>query len=279
MIKSFSMGNNILKGKKGLIFGVSNERSLAWAIAKNAKEEGAEVVLTNVRWVVRLGEILKLALSIDAKVITADATNIDDLNHLFEETIQHFGGKIDFIVHSIGMSYNIRDKIPYTEIDYNKFYKTIDCSALSLHKILSVALKYDAINDWGSVLALTFIGSSRISPRYNEMADAKALLEIISKNLGYYLATEKKIRINTISQSVTRTTAGIGISGENVFDQTLDFTEIMSPLGNASADDCGKFCVMMLSDYAKMITMQNIMHDGGYSSTLITERAYEKFYK
>jgi enoyl-[acyl-carrier protein] reductase I len=271
------MGNNILKGKKGIVFGVINEHSLAWSIAKNAKEEGAEIILTNVRWAVRLGWIEKLAESIDAKVITADATKIEDLHILVEKAMDHFGGKYDFIVHSIGISYNVVGKIPYPKINYENFFKTIDCSALSLHKIISVSMQHDAINDWGAILSLTYLGSSRISSGYNEMAEAKSLLETISRNYGYYLAQEKKIRINTISQSITKTKASMGLAGDDHFEKAFNIADFLSPLGNAPADDCGKFCVMMLSDYAKMVTMQNIMHDGGFSSTMMTEKALQHF--
>src|ERR1700712_300736 len=270
------MAYQLLKGKKGIIFGALDEKSLAWRTAMRCFEEGAELVLTNAPVALRMGEINKLAEATKAPVIGADVTNMDDLKKLFEESMKHFGGKIDFILHSIGMSINVRKGKHYTEIDYGFNQKSLDISAMSLHRVLRTAWDMDAINEWGSVVALTYIASQRVFPHYNEMADAKALLESITRSFGYHYAIKKHVRINTVSQSPTRTTAGSGVKG---FDGFINYAEKMSPLGNASGEDCANFCVAMFSDLTKMVTMQNLFHDGGFSFTGVTETVIEQMEK
>jgi enoyl-[acyl-carrier protein] reductase I len=267
------MSNNLLKGKKGIIFGALDEKSIAWKTALACHDQGAELVLTNAPIALRMGEINKLAETVKAPVIAADVTNMDDLKKLFEESIKHFGGKIDFILHSIGMSINMRKGKHYTEIDYGFNQKTLDISAMSLHRVLRTAWELDALNEWGSVVALTYIAAQRVFPDYNEMADAKSLLESVTRSFGYHYALKKKVRVNTISQSPTRTTAGSGVKG---FDGFITYAEKMSPLGNASSEDCANFCVVMFSDLSRMVTMQNLFHDGGFSFTGVTQAVIEK---
>ncbi len=270
------MSYNLLKGKKGIIFGALDEKSIAWRTALRCFEEGAQLVLTNAPVALRMGEINKLAEAVQAPVIGADVTNMDDLKRLFEESMKHFGGRVDFILHSVGMSLNLRKGKQYTEIDYGFNQKTLDISSVSLHRILRVAWDMDAINYWGSVVALTYIASQRVFPDYNEMADAKALLESITRSFGYYYGVKKKVRINTVSQSPTRTTAGSGVKG---FDGFISYAEKMSPLGNADADQCADFVVTLFSDLTKMITMQNLFHDGGFSNTGVTQQVIEQMEK
>jgi len=270
------MGYNLLKNKKGLIFGALNDLSIAWKVAERAHEEGAEIVLTNTPIALRMGTIDELAQKISAKVIAADATKISDIEELFKQTMEHFGGKVDFILHSIGMSPNVRKKIPYDDINYENFLKTMDISAISFHKMIQVAKKFDAINEWGSIVALTYIAAQRTLFEYNDMADAKAALESIARSFGYIYGQQKKIRINTISQSPTPTTAGMGVKG---FSGLMDFTERMSPLGNASAQECAAYCITLFSDLTRKVTMQNLYHDGGFSSMGMSARAMEMYNK
>jgi enoyl-[acyl-carrier protein] reductase I len=270
------MGNNLLKGKKGIIFGALDEKSIAWKTALKCHEEGAQLVLSNAPVALRLGEINKLAEAVNAPVIGADVTSMEDLKNLFEGSIKHFGGKIDFVLHSIGMSLNVRKGKHYTEMNYEWNQKTLDISAISLHKVLRTAWELDAINDWGSVVALTYIAAQRVFPDYNEMADAKALLESVTRMFGYYYGVKKKVRVNTVSQSPTRTTAGSGVKG---FDGFISYAEKMSPLGNASAEDCANYCVLLFSDYTRMVTMQNLFHDGGFSFTGVTQDVIEQMGK
>jgi enoyl-[acyl-carrier protein] reductase I len=270
------MAFNLLKGKKGLIFGALNDKSIAWKVAERAYEEGADIVLTNAPFAMRLGDTDKLAEACNSVVIPADATNVEDIEKLVDKAVEHFGGKFDFILHSIGMSPNVRKGITYDNLNYDYFLKTLDVSALSFHKILQVARQRDALNDWGSVLALSYVASQRTLYGYNDMADAKSLLESIARSFGYIYGREKNIRINTISQSPTPTTAGQGIMG---FNDLVDFSDRMSPLGNASADECADFCVTMFSDLTKKITMQNIFHDGGFSSMGMSRRAMAVYSK
>lgn len=262
------MSNNLLAGKKGIIFGALDEKSIAWKTALACHAQGAQIVLTNAPVALRMGEINKLAEAVNAPVIGADVTNMDDLKKLLEESQNHFGGKIDFVLHSIGMSLNVRKGKHYTEMDYEWNKKTLDISAMSLHRVLRTAWDMDALNDWGSVVALTYIAAQRVFPDYNEMADAKALLESVARSFGYHYGVKKKVRINTISQSPTRTTAGSGVKG---FDAFIDYAEKMSPLGNASADDCANYCVTLFSDMTRFVTMQNLFHDGGFSLTGVSE--------
>lgn len=264
------MAFNLLQGKKGIIFGALNDLSIAWKVAERAYEEGARFVLTNTPVATRFGEIHELAKATDSIVILADATSEKDLEQLILKTMEHFGGKIDFILHSIGMSMNVRKGRPYNDLSYEYFLKTLDVSAVSFHKVLQAAYKHDAINEWGSVLALSYVAAQRTLYRYNDMADAKALLESVARSFGYIYGRERKVRVNTVSQSPTRTTAGSGVKG---MDGLMDFTERMSPLGNASADECADYCITLFSDLSKKVTMQNLFHDGGFSSMGMSNRA------
>ncbi len=268
------MGHQLLAGKKGIIFGALDQNSIAWKVALKAHEEGAKFVLTNAPVAMRMGAINELASQTNSAVIPADATSNDDLTKLLTESTQKLGGKLDFILHSIGMSPNVRKNIPYTDTNYEFFHKTLDISALSLHRTLQAAVKTDALSEWGSVVALTYIAAQRVFPDYNDMADAKALLESITRSFGYHYGKLKKVRVNTISQSPTRTTAGSGVKG---FDSFYSYADLMSPLGNATAEACADFCVVMFSDMTRMITMQNLFHDGGFSFTGISNDVIEKF--
>ena len=270
------MAYNLLKGKKGIIFGALDEKSIAWRTALRCYEEGAQLVLSNAPVALRMGEINKLAGIVNAPVVPADVTNMDDLKKLFEESIKHFNGGVDFILHSIGMGLNVRKGKKYTELDYGFNQKTLDISAMSLHRVLRTAWDMDAINEAGSIVALTYIAAQRVFPDYSEMADAKALLESVTRSFGYHYGMRKKVRINTVSQSPTRTTAGSGIKG---FDGFINFAEKMSPLGNATADECADYCVTLFSDLTKMVTMQNLFHDGGFSTTGITYSIVEQMEK
>jgi len=270
------MSYHLLTGKKGIIFGALNDQSIAWKVAERAYEEGARFVLTNAPIALRMGTISELAEKCEAEVIPADATSLADIEHLFRETMNIMGGRIDFILHSIGMSPNVRKGIEYDVLNYDYYHKTLDVSAFSLHKILSTARKFDAINEWGSVVALTYVAAQRTFVGYNDMADAKAILESIARSFGYIYGREKRIRINTVSQSPTLTTAGSGIKG---FDKLEDFAERMSPLGNASAEDCADYCVTLFSDLTRKVTMQNLFHDGGFSSMGMSLRAIQQYEK
>lgn len=271
------MSNQLLKGKKGIIFGALDEKSIAWKTALACHKEGASLVLTNAPIALRMGEINKLAKECNnAPVIPADVTSMDDLNNLFTKSMEHFGGAVDFVLHSVGMSMNIRKGNAYTDLNHEFTHKTLDISAMSLHRVLQVAYKLDAIKEWGSVVALTYIAAQRVFPDYSEMADAKALLENIARSFGYHYGVKKKVRINTISQSPTRTTAGSGVKG---FDGFIDYAEKMSPLGNASAEDCANYCVSLFSDYTRMVTMQNLFHDGGFSFMGVSQAVVEQMGK
>lgn len=271
------MSHQLLKGKKGIIFGALDERSIAWQTALQASKEGAEIVLSNAPIALRMGKINELAEQCNnATVIPADATSTEDLENLFNQSMEKLGGKLDFVLHSIGMSPNVRKSIPYTETNYTNFQKTLDVSALSLHKVLQTAMKLDALNEWSSVVALTYIAAQRTFPGYNDMAEAKALMESIARSFGYHYGFAKKVRINTVSQSPTVTTAGSGVSGFDVF---FDYADKMSPLGNASGEDCAKYCISLFSDYTKMVTMQNLFHDGGFSNTGVSQPIVEDMQK
>lgn len=266
------MPYNLLQGKKGIIFGALDEKSLAWKTALRCYEEGAQLVLTNAPVALRMGEINKLGEAVHAPVIGADVTNSDDIKKLLEESMRHFGGPVDFILHSVGMSLNVRKGRGYTELDYGFTQKTLDISSLSLHRLLRTAWDMDAINEWGSVVALSYIAAQRVFPDYSEMADAKALLESIARSFGYHFGIKKKVRINTVSQSPTRTTAGSGVKG---FDAFVSYAEKMSPLGNATADQCADYLVTLFSDLTRLVTMQNLFHDGGFSFTGVTQQVVE----
>src|SRR5687768_918669 len=270
------MSYNLLKGKKGIIFGALDEKSIAWKTALRCHEEGAQLVLTNAPVALRMGEINKLAEAVKAPVIGADVVNMDDLKKLFDESMKHFGGGIDFVLHSIGMSLNVRKGKHYTEMDYASNQKTLDISAMSLHRVLRTAWDMEAINEWGSVVALTYIAAQRVFPDYNEMADAKSLLESVTRSFGYHYAVKNKVRVNTISQSPTKTTAGSGVKG---FDGFINYAEKMSPLGNATAEDCANYIAVMFSDLTRYVTMQNLFHDGGFSFTGVTAEVIEQMEK
>ncbi|MCD7963105.1 MAG: SDR family oxidoreductase [Rikenellaceae bacterium] len=270
------MSYNLLKGKKGLIFGALNENSIAWKVAERAHEEGASLVLSNTSVSIRMGNIEELAKKTGAIVVPADATSIEDLENLFDKTMEFHGGKFDFILHSIGMSPNVRKGRTYDDLDYNFLAKTLDISALSFHKVIQVARKKDAVNEWGSIVALSYIAAQRTLYGYNDMADAKALLESIARSFGYIYGREKKVRINTVSQSPTPTTAGSGVMG---LDGLMDFSDRMSPLGNATALDCADYVLTLFSDLTRKVTMQNLFHDGGFSSMGMSRRAMNVYNK
>lgn len=267
------MANNLLKGKRGIIFGALDENSIAWKTALKVKEEGGSFTLTNAPIAMRLGKINELAKACNAEVIPADATSEEDLKNLVVKSVEVLGGNLDFVLHSIGISPNIRKGKAYGDMNYEWYLKTLDISALSFHKIMQTLEKQDAMNEYGSILALSYIAAQRSYPDYTDMAQAKAMLESIARSYGARFAKLKKVRVNTISQSPTRTTAGAGISGFDVF---FDFAEMMSPLGNASAEDCANYIVAMFSDFTRMVTMQNLMHDGGFSGTGITQELIDR---
>jgi enoyl-[acyl-carrier protein] reductase I len=270
------MSNNLLKGKRGIIFGALNDMSIAWKVAERAVEEGAIITLTNTPVACRMGSVMELGKKLNAEIIPADATKIEDLEMVFTKSQEVLGGKIDFVLHSIGMSPNVRKKRTYDDLDYNLLTSTLDISAISFHKMIQVAKKMDAISEQGSILALTYVASARTFYGYNDMADAKSLLESIARSFGYIYGREKGVRINTISQSPTLTTAGSGIKG---FDGLLDFSDKMSPLGNASAAECADYCMVMFSDLTRKVTMQNLYHDGGFSSMGMSLRAMNQYNK
>ena len=270
------MITNLLEGKKGIIFGALNNKSIAWHVAEKAYAQGARMVLTNAPVAIRMGTITELAEKTGSEVISADATSMKDLEVLFMRAMEIFEGKIDFVLHSIGMSPNVRKGIPYAEISYENMLKTLDISALSFHRILQTAYKLDAIREWGSVVALTYVAAQRTLAGYNDMGDAKALLESISRSFGYIYGKGRHVRVNTVSQSPTATTAGAGIEG---FDSLVDFSDRMSPLGNADAADCADVCITLFSDLTRKITMQNIFNDGGFSSMGMSQRAIEQYRK
>ena len=265
---------NLLKGKRGIIFGALDSKSIAWKVAERAHEEGAKIVLTNAPVALRLGTISELAEQTGSQVIPADATSIMDLEHLVDESMKILGGKIDFVLHSIGMSVNVRRGNHYTHQDYN-FTKTgWDVSALSFHRLMSVLYQRDAMNEWGSLVALTYMAAQRVFPDYNDMADNKAYLESVALSFGYYFGRDKNVRVNTISQSPTPTTAGSGVKG---FDGFIAYAEKMSPLGNATALECADYTISLFSDLTKKVTLQNLFHDGGFSNMGVSTAVMEDF--
>ncbi len=252
----------LLKGKKGIVFGPLDESSIGWQIALHAYREGAEIAISNVAAALRFGNIEELSvLCGNAPMIVCDASKNEDVDNCFKELKEKIGS-VDFIVHSIGMSQNIRKQLPYEDLNYEWFIKTLDVSALSLHRLVSYALKNEVINQGGSILALSYIASQRNYWTYSDMGDAKSLLESIVRSYGPRLARHA-IRINTISQSPTYTKAGSGIPG---FEKMFEYSDLMSPLGNASAVECAEYSMTILSDLSRKVTMQNLFHDGGYSS-------------
>jgi len=257
------MSNNLLAGKKGVIFGALDNQSIAWKVAETCVAQGAQIVLTNAPVAMRFGEIKELGEKLNAPIIPADATSMEDLEKLFAQSTEHLGGTLDFVLHSIGMSVNVRKGKDYTDLNHEWMLKTFDVSAISFHKMMQVLYKQDAMSVHGSILALTYIAAQRVFPDYSEMAESKALLESFARSFGYHFGTKKKVRVNTISQSPTWTTAGSGVKG---FKEFFDYADKMSPLGNATAQDCANYCVTMFSDLTRSVTMQNLFHDGGFST-------------
>ena len=270
------MTHNLLKGKRGIIFGALNEHSIAWKVAEKAVAEGATITLSNTPMALRMGELDALAEKLNAEVIPADATSVEDLKHVFERSVEVLGGPVDFVLHSIGMSPNVRKHRTYDDLDYGMLSKTLDISAISFHKMLQTAKKLDAIAEGGSVIALSYVAAQRTFYGYGDMADAKSMLESIARSFGYIYGREKGVRINTISQSPTPTTAGKGIK---MMEDLMDFADKMSPLGNASAEECADYCVMLFSDFCRKVTMQNLYHDGGFSSMGMSLRAMNQYAK
>ena len=270
------MAYNLLKGKRGIIFGALDESSIAWKVALKAHDEGAQFTLSNAPIAMRMGEINKLGEICGAEIVPADATSLQVLEILISKSTEILGGKLDFVLHSIGMSPNVRKKKSYGNLNYEWFQKSLDVSALSFHKVMQIGEKLDAFNEWGSILALSYIAAQRTFPDYSDMAQAKAVLESIARSYGYRLGQSKKIRVNTISQSPTWTTAGSGVPGFDIF---YDYADKMSPLGNASAEACADYCISLFSDFTKMVTMQNLMHDGGFSSSGMTNKIVETLQK
>ncbi len=267
------MSNNLLKGKRGIIFGALDEQSIAWKVAEECVAQGALITLTNAPVALRFGQLDALAEKLNAEIIPCDATSIEELENLLTKSMDILGGKLDFILHSIGMSVNVRKKKPYTDLKHDWMQKTFDVSAISFHKLMQSAYKLDVMNEWGSILALSYIAAQRTFPDYSEMAESKALLESFARSFGYHWALKNNVRVNTISQSPTMTTAGKGVKG---FVDFFDYAEKMSPMGNASAEDCAKYCVSLFSDFTRMVTMQNLYHDGGFSNMGMSPAILEK---
>jgi enoyl-[acyl-carrier protein] reductase I len=256
----------LLKGKKGIIFGPMDETSLGWQIALAAHREGAALAISNVAIALRIGKPAELAKLVgDAPLIACDVSNQSDIDQCFEQVKKELG-TLDFMVHSVGMSQNIRKGVAYEKSNYDWFLKTLDVSALSLHRIIRGALEREALNDGASILALSYIAAQRSFTTYSDMADAKSLLESIARSFGSRLGG-RGIRVNTISQSPTYTRAGAGITD---FDKMFTYSNMLAPLGNATAEECGDYAVTLLSDLTRKVTMQNLFHDGGYSAMGMT---------
>lgn len=268
------MSYNLLKGKRGIIFGALDENSIAWKTAERVHEEGGTFVLTNAPIAMRMGQIASLAEKTGSEIIPADATSIEDLENLVNKSVEILGGKIDFVLHSIGMSVNVRKGKHYTDQKYDWTQKGTDVSAMSFHKVMQVLYKANAMNEWGSIVALSYMAAQRVFPDYNDMADNKAYLESIARSFGYFFGRDKKVRVNTISQSPTPTTAGQGVKG---FDGFINYAEKMSPLGNATAMDCANYTVTLFSDLTKRVTLQNLYNDGGFSNMGVSDAIMEKF--
>ncbi|EAR00412.1 enoyl-ACP reductase [Maribacter sp. HTCC2170] len=268
------MAYNLLKGKKGIIFGALDSNSIAWKTAERVHEEGGTFVLTNAPIAMRMGQINELAEKTGSQIVPADATNMEDLDNLVSQSMEILGGKIDFVLHSIGMSINVRKGRAYTDQNYDFTHKGFDVSALSFHRVMQSLHKADAMNEWGSIVALTYMAAQRSFPDYNDMADNKAYLESVARSFGYFFGKEKKVRVNTISQSPTPTTAGQGVKG---FDGFISYAEQMSPLGNATALECADYTLTLFSDLTKKVTMQNLFHDGGFSNTGVSQEVMDKF--
>lgn len=270
------MSNKILAGKRGIVFGALNEASIAWKVAQQCVAEGAQIMLTNAPVAARVGQTEALSKELNSPLVYADVTKMEDIENLVEESKKQLGGNLDFVLHSVGMSLNVRKKNPYMDLNYDYMHQTLDISAMSFHRLMQTLVKKDAMNEWGSIVALTYIAAQRVFPDYSEMAEAKSLLESFARSFGYHYGKLKNVRVNTISQSPTYTTAGSGVGG---FDAFYNYSDVMSPLGNASADDCAKYCISLFSDYTRMVTMQNLFHDGGFSYTGISQDFMEVFSK
>ena len=268
------MSHQLLKGKRGIIFGALDPNSIAWITAERVHEEGGTFVLTNAPIAMRMGAIDELAQKTGAKVIPADATSIEDLQNLVDQSVEILGGKLDFVLHSIGMSVNVRKGRAYTDQKYDWTQKGTDVSAMSFHKVMQTLYKSDAMNEWGSIVALSYMAAQRVFPDYNDMADNKAYLESIARSFGYFFGRDKNVRVNTISQSPTPTTAGKGVKG---FDGFIAYAEKMSPLGNATALDCANYTITLFSDLTKRVTLQNLYNDGGFSNMGVSDAIMEKF--
>lgn len=268
------MSYNLLKGKRGIIFGALDENSIAWKTAERVYEEGGTFVLTNAPIAMRMGQIKQLAEKTNSEIIPADATSLEDLNNLVEKSMEILGGKLDFVLHSIGMSINVRKGNHYTNQNYDWTHKGWDVSAVSFHKTMQTLYQKDAMNEWGSIVALTYMAAQRVFPDYNDMADNKAYLESIARSFGYFFGRDKKVRVNTISQSPTPTTAGQGVKG---FDAFINYAEKMSPLGNATAEDCANYTITMFSDLTKRVTLQNLFNDGGFSNMGVSDEVIQDF--
>jgi enoyl-[acyl-carrier protein] reductase I len=268
------MAKGLLEGKRGIIFGALDDKSIAWKVAERCYEEGGVFILSNAPVALRFGKINDLAAKCSTEVVGADATNIEELKQLYTSSMEKLGGKLDFVLHSIGMSLNVRKNNAYTALNHDFMLKTLDISALSFHKVMQAGLELDAYNEWASIVGLSYIAAQRAFPSYSEMAEAKATLESIARSFGYHLGKLKKVRVNTISQSPTPTTAGSGVKGFSAF---MSYAEKMSPLGNATAEDCANYCVALFSDYTRKVTMQNLFHDGGFSMTGVSEEMMHLF--
>ena len=266
------MSNNLLRNKKGIIFGALDENSIAWKTAEKIKAQGGEFILTNAPVALRMGKLNELAKKTNSIVVAADATRNDDLENLIDKTLEHFNGKIDFVLHSIGMSVNVRKGKHYTDLNHDWLTKGWDVSAVSFHKLMQVLYNKDAMNEWGSIVALSYMAAQRVFPDYNDMADNKAYLESIARSFGYFFGKEKKVRVNTISQSPTPTTAGQGVKG---FDGFINYAEKMSPLGNATADECADYTITLFSDLTRKVTLQNLFHDGGFSNVGVSQEVID----
>ena len=262
------MSNNLLKGKRGIIFGALDSNSIAWITAERVFEEGGIFVLTNAPVAMRMGQINELAEKTNSTVIPADATSLEDLENLITKSIEVLGGKLDFVLHSIGMSVNVRKGKLYTDQNYDWTHKGLDVSAMSFHKVMQTLYKNDAMNEWGSIVALSYMAAQRVFPDYNDMADNKAFLESVARSFGYFFGKDKKVRVNTISQSPTPTTAGKGVKG---FDGFIKYADKMSPLGNATAMDCANYTITLFSDLTKRVTLQNLYNDGGFSNMGVSD--------
>ena len=267
-IKNIYMSHGLLKGKKGIIFGALDPNSIAWITAERVFEEGGIFVLTNAPVAMRMGQINELAEKTNSKVIPADATSLEDLEKLVSDSMNILGGKLDFVLHSIGMSINVRKGKSYTDQNYDWTHKGLDVSAMSFHRVMQTLYKNDAMNEWGSIVALSYMAAQRVFPDYNDMADNKAYLESIARSFGYFFGRDKKVRVNTISQSPTPTTAGKGVKG---FDGFISYAEKMSPLGNATALDCANYTITLFSDLTKRVTLQNLYNDGGFSNMGVSD--------